>query len=60
MNEIQSDQELISAASMLVAQLSEIQQKLVKRGIESNHLNYEGGKMTVEFERVIRTKLKPG
>lgn len=55
----QSDQELVSAASMLVAQLSAIQQELERRGIECQQLNYQGGKMTIEFERVIREKLKP-
>jgi hypothetical protein len=53
-----TDQELVADAQMLAAELSKVREALERRGIESDLLSYEGGRVEVKnFERVTREKL---
>ena len=53
-----TDQELVADARMLTRELSKVRVELERRGVESDVLTYQGGKVEItNFERVTREKL---
>ena len=52
-----SDEELVSDARMLVAELSKLNIELRRRDIESYLPEYEGGEIRAEYTRVKRERL---
>lgn len=52
-----SDEELVSDARMLVAELSKLNIELRRRAIEGYFPEYEGGEIRAEFTRVQRQPL---
>lgn len=52
-----TDVELVADATMVAAELSKLHIALAARCIENNLVSYDGGKLEVEYTRVLRTRI---